>query len=1027
MDETPKRTARDLPPQLGATTAVSSSADNQLPEDTLVPPSRPVAAAAPPVRSDETIAASPRFDETMLPPSGSDQGQATEQIGATRAPGAGGGWGDLNPSLAVGTILAKRYEILGVLGTGGMGSVYKAQDRELDRLVALKVIRPDLARNASIVERFKQELRLSHKVTHRNVVRLYDLSEDSGMRFVTMELVPGRDLRSILEDRGKLPPNEAIDIFEQICLALQAAHGVGILHRDLKPQNVMREDATGRVVVMDFGLARMIDSNDGMTQTGALVGTIDYMSPEQALGKELDQRSDIFALGLIGYEMLTGAMPFRAESMVASLLKRTQQRAVPLSDVDKNIPGTLSNIIAKCLEKDPANRYPSAEALDADLRAWQGKGGKKVSASSARLRMNRIRELPWTRLSIASILIIAIAAGIAWYLTSRQQSAKSSTHVPVSVLVADFENHTGDPVLNNTLEPMLGVALEGASFINAFSREDARKLALKLPNPTQKLDEQSARLVAVNQAVNAVVTGEINLRGDEYNISAVALDAVSGKVIGRADVTAANKQEILSDLPKLAAPIRKALGDKTPASVQFDQVSGGFTAANLEAVHQDALGVEEQFAGKFQEAFDSFQKSVELDPKFARPYSGMAAMAQNLGRPGDAVTYMKLAMEHVDRMTEREKFRNRGLYYLTTGNWQSCVQEFTQLVTRYPADRVGQNNLATCYTQLRNAPKALEAARHAVEIVPRGVGQRLNLAFISAFAGDFAGSEKEARAALAISPKAAQAYLVLAEADLGQGHIDNEAEAYRQFGTFGPLAASTASDGLADLAAYQGKYSEAARILSEGAAADMAAKMVDNAARKYVALGRIEEIRGNRAAALADTEKALASSQSPQIQFLAANTYVEAGELGKAHKLATELSAALTSESQAYGKIIEGEIDLQRKDSKGAISEISAANSLMDTWIGHLELGRAYLEAGAFTEADSEFDQCVKRRGEAIELFMDNVPTYAYFPAVYYYQGRAREGMKSDGFADFYRTYLNIRGASSEDPLLPEIRRRLGL
>ena len=959
----------------------------------------------------------------MLPPSGSEQ-QGTNQMGggATRA---GGGWGDTNPELAVGTILAKRYEILAVLGTGGMGSVYKAQDRELDRLVALKVIRPELARNSSIVERFKQELRLSHKVTHRNVVRMYDLSEDAGMRFVTMELVAGRDLRSILEERGKLPANEAVEIFQQICIALQAAHSVGILHRDLKPQNVMREDATGRVVVMDFGLARMIDSNDGMTQTGALVGTIDYMSPEQALGKELDQRSDIFALGLIGYEMLTGAMPFRAESMVASLLKRTQQRAVPLADVDKNIPGTLSNIIAKCLEKEQANRYQSADALDADLRAWQ-QGGKGISASSTRRRMNRIRELPWTRLSIVGVLILLMAAGIGWFL-SRQQSGKQTAHVPVSVLVGDFENHTGDPVLNDTLEPMLGVALEGASFINSFSREDARKLAQKLPNPTQKLDEQSARLVAVNQGVSAVVTGEINLRGDEYNVSATALDAVTGKVIAKADFTAPNKQEILSNLPKLAVPIRKALGDRTPASVQFDEVSGGFTASSLEAVHQDALGVEEQFAGKFQEAFDSFQKAAELDPKFARAYAGMAAMDQNLGRPGDAVKYMKMAMEHVDRMTERERYRNRGLYYLTTGNWQSCVQEFTQLVTRYPADRVGQNNLATCYTQLRDAPKALEAARHAVEIVPKGVGQLLNLAFISAFAGDFIGSEKEARAALAISPSSAPAYLVLAEAELGQGHIDNEEEAYRQLGTFGALAASTASDGQADLAAYQGKYSEAARILSQGAASDMAGKMVDNAARKYVALGNIEEIEGKQAAALADTEKALANSQSPQIQFLAANTYVDAGEFAKAHKLASTLSSALTSESQAYGKIIEGEIDLKRKDSKGAISEITAANSLLNTWIGHLELGRAYLEAGAFTEADSEFDQCVKRRGEAIELFMDNVPTYAYFPVVYYYQGRVREGMKSEGFADFYRTYLSIRGASSEDPLVPEIRHRIGL
>jgi tetratricopeptide (TPR) repeat protein len=240
------------------------------------------------------------------------------------------------------------------------------------------------------------------------------------------------------------------------------------------------------------------------------------------------------------------------------------------------------------------------------------------------------------------------------------------------------------------------------------------------------------------------------------------------------------------------------------------------------------------------------------------------------------------------------------------------------------------------------------------------------------------------------------------------------------------LAGSTATAGLADLAAYQGKFSDAARILAEGAASDVAGKMPDNAARKYAALANIEEIQGKHAAALADTGKALAGSPSVQLQFLAANTYVEAGDLAKAQKLATVLSAALASEPQAYGKIIEGLIALKHKDANGAIRQITAANTLLDTWIGRFELGRAYLEAGAFTEADSEFDQCMKRRGEAIELFMDNVPTYAYFPPVYYDQGRVREGMKSEGFAEFYKNYLNIRGQSSDDPLVPEIRHRIG-
>jgi tetratricopeptide (TPR) repeat protein/predicted Ser/Thr protein kinase len=928
-------------------------------------------------------------------------------------------------ALGLGAVFANRYEIIKTLGEGGMGAVYKAHDRELERDVALKVIKPELANNPEILQRFKQELILARQVTDRNIIRIFDLGEAGGIKFITMEYIEGQNLHQLLKQQGKLEVAEAVGIMEQVAAGLAAAHREGIIHRDLKPGNIMR-DANGRVVVMDFGLARTL-SGDGMTQTGAMLGTIEYMSPEQAQGKELKASSDIFTLGLILYELLAGVTPFHHESAIASLLMRTQQRAIPLADVDKKIPSSLSNIVAKCLEKDSANRYQSAEELDADLRAWQGRsGGKKVSASSMRLRFIRVRELPWMRYAVAGVLLVAIAVGIGWFVARRQQSAKSVPHAPISVLVGDFANHTGDPVLDNTLEPMLGLALEGASFINVYGREDARRLAEKLPNPTNKLDEQTARQVAMSQEINDVITGEIDLRGDQYDITAVALDGVSGKVLARSEVSVANKNEILNSLPKLAVPLRKALGDSTSPSEQFNEVSGGFTAASLEAVHQDALGVDEQFAGKFQEAFDSFQKAAQLDPNFPRAYTGMAAMAQNLGRSGDAVKYMNLAMQHLDNMTDREKLRDRGLYYLTSGNWQNCVDEYNKLVTAFSADRVGWNNLASCYVQLRDAPKALAAAQHAVQIVPKGVGPRLNLAFISVFAGDFAASENEAQNALAMNPKAAQGYLVLAEAQLGRGQIDKADATYRQLESFGPVATSTATAGLADLSAYQGKYADAVRILSQGATSDVAAKMDDNAARKYAALGNIETIQGNHSVAVSDFEKALAKSQSIQIEFLAARSYVDLGEFAKAQKLATSLSAALSSEAQAYGKIVQGLIGLKRKDTNEAIRLITAANNLLDTWIGHYDLGRAYLEAGAFTEADSEFDTCLKRKGEAIELFMDNVPTYAYFPPVYYDEGRAREGLKSQGFADFYKTYLGIRGQSTEDPLAADIRHRLG-
>jgi tetratricopeptide (TPR) repeat protein/predicted Ser/Thr protein kinase len=1001
------------------------------PDATIVDAGPPLDPQSRPVDSDATIIdASPLLDAdativdlqaTLLDPGATiAPGSPARRTPATRLTSP-----DSAAVLQIGDLLGGRYEILQLLGEGGMGAVYQARDVELEREVALKVTLPEMAEHPEILQRFKQELILARQITDRNVIRIFDIGEAGKIKFITMEYLEGENLHQILKRQGKLEVAEAIGIMEQAASGLAAAHREGIIHRDLKPGNIMR-DKNGRVVVMDFGLARTF-SGDGMTRTGAMLGTIEYMSPEQAQGKDVKASSDVFTFGLILYELLAGVTPFHAESAIASLLMRSQQRAVPLADVARNVPGTLSNIVSKCLETDPAKRYQSAEELDADLRAWQGRGGKsRVSASSARLRMNRIRELPWQRLAITGALIVAIAAGIAWYVIKRQLAANSGTHAPVSVLVADFANYTGDPELDNTLEPMLGLALEGASFVNAYSRGDARKQAQKLPNPTDKLDEQSALLVARSQDVGVVITGDISLRGDTYDISAIALDAVSGKQIAKAEITVANKQEILPDLPKLAAPIRKALGDSTPAAKQFEEVSGGFTAASLEAVHQDTLGVEEQFAGNFQAAFDSFQKAAELDPKFPRAYTGMAAMAQNLGRPSDAIKYMNMAMQNVDRMTERERYRNRGLYSLTTGDWQNCVQQYTELVKLYPADRVGQNNLASCYVQLRKAPEALAAAKQAVKIVPKGVGQQLNLAFISAFAGDFTGSETDARAALVISPSAAQGYLVLAEAQLGQGEIDKAADSYHQLERFGAPGISTANAGLADLAAYQGKYSEAASLLTQGATADVANKSADNAARKYAALGNIEILQGHNSAALSDFDKALKSSQSTSIKFLGAMGYVDAGDPAKAQKLATSLSSDLTSEPQAYGKIIEGLIALKRKDSNDAVKQMTAANSLLDTWIGRFELGRAYLEAGAFTEADEEFDECAKRQGEAIELFMDNVPTYAYFPPVYYYQGRVREGMKSDGFADFYKTYLNIRGQSTEDPLLPDIRHRIG-
>jgi serine/threonine protein kinase len=221
-------------------------------------------------------------------------------------------------ALQPGTVVAGRYEIVKLLGEGGMGAVYRAQDRELERVVALKVIRPELARNAQVLQRFKQELILARQITHRNIIRIFDLGHAEGMRFITMEFIEGEDVSGILARRGKLPAHEAVAIVTQVARGLEAAHSEGVVHRDLKPQNVMM-DAAGKASVMDFGIARSMDASN-MTRTGALLGTPTYMSPEQAQGKKVDARSDIYTLGIIFYELLTGRPPFEADNPMATLV-----------------------------------------------------------------------------------------------------------------------------------------------------------------------------------------------------------------------------------------------------------------------------------------------------------------------------------------------------------------------------------------------------------------------------------------------------------------------------------------------------------------------------------------------------------------------------------------------------------------------------------------------------------------------------------------------------------------------------------
>ena len=917
--------------------------------------------------------------------------------------------------LATGTVLGGRYEILQLLGRGGMGAVYKARDKELDRTVALKLIRPDLARNPEMVKRFKQELILARQVTHKNVIRIFDLGQSDGIKFITMDFVEGHDLRALLQEKGKFPPGEAARIMLQICRALEAAHGEHVIHRDLKPQNIML-DGKGRVYVMDFGIARSVHV-PGMTQTGALIGTPEYMSPEQARGENLDPRSDIFSLGVIFYEILTGKKPYPSDVPLATLWKRMQEPATPPVKLEPALPLPLNAIVVKALEIDPENRFASAREMAHSLEIWLG-----PSAESSAIFLPAPRTKPywkWASAALGALLIIAVVA-----FRLRGPVKPLPAHAPVSVLVADFANTTGDSIFDETLEPPLSVALEDASFISSYNRNQAKKIGAQLQPGASSLEETTARLVGVREGINFVVAGLIEKRGSGYKVRSRTLEATTGKILLEVDENADDKKGVLGVVDKIAAKTRRALGDTTPESAQLS-AAGTFTTSSLEAAHAYALAQDLQWSGKWEEAIPLYEQAIRLDSNLGRAYAGLAATDANMGRRKEADNYYQLALAHIDRMSDREKYRTRGGYYLANREPRKAIAEYSALVQQFPSDGAAYSNLAIAYLYLRDMPKALEEGRHAVELLPQALMQLNNLALYAMYAGDFATAAEQAQNVIKQNASSVSAYGTLAMAQTGLGRLAEAEQTYKKMESFSPRGAQMASMGRVDLLLYQGQTKEAIALLQQGALA-ASGKADDSAlAAHLILVAEAKLLAGKASEAAVDAKSALGHDSSGVVQFSAGRIYVEAGQLAPAQALAAQLASHLEPDDQAYAKILQGEASLKHGDVQRAVELFEEAQKVADTWFGHVDLGRAYIERAAYTEADSELEECLKRRGEASAIFLDDVPTFRVLPPVYYYLGRAQEGLKSPAAVESYKTFLAIKEKGDEAGLVKDAQHRL--
>ncbi len=976
-------------------------------------------------------------------------------------------------SLAVGAAFGPRYHIIKLLGEGGMGAVYQAWDQELGVAVALKVIRPDAATGpgaaADMERRFKRELLLARQVTHPNVVRIHDLGDLDGIKYISMPYIKGEDLSTRLKREGKLPVDVAMRVARQIAAGLEAAHRAGVVHRDLKPANIMIRAEDGHVFLMDFGIARggapriadqlvvpampaalSGEATLALTQAasletlsvvqaetippriapslggelallvslthgsvaGSVVGTVAYMAPEQARGLAVDHRADVYAFGMILAECLVGRPSGRpGESVFDILQRRIGEAPKSLRETDATIPESLDALALRCLQLDPSDRFQTAAEVFAALERLDDDGQLIPEPTIKRYT---------PRMLAAAALVVAVVATGTWYLA--RGTGVAPQHPPMSVLIGDFENTTGDPSLETAVAQSMGAALEGASFINAFPRDQARKLAAELQS-VHGVDEPTARLIAIREGVNAILLGKIDPRGTGYRLSVRTLDA-QGKQTGAVSANASSRADLLGTVTQLASRIRDQFGDTSAASARQAEAET-FTSTSLDATTEYALGQDLAMAGRDEDAIVHYRAALARDSRFGRAYSGLAVSAFKVGRSAEAEDAYKRAFAVLDRMTEREKLRTLGAYYLQfTKSYDKAIDNYSELVKRYPADRAGHSMLAYAYFGTLNFSKALDESRQALQIVPRNMTVRSNFALYAMYGGQFRLAMEQAKQVVAADPNFFKGNLPLAVGALDAGDFDGARLAYTNMSAT-PTGRSLAEAGLADIELYQGRYAEAETRLRLGLADDERNRQTQGSIAKRVALAEALLEQRKAADAKAAALSAVAAGAGLNARVPAARLLLRAGDEAGARRIAGELAGDLQPQNRAYARIIESEVALARGRTGEAVDALIAARGFADLWLGRFDLGVAYVTAMAYAEAVSELELANTRRGEGMAMFLDDWPTAHQLAALPYWLGRAHEGVGSTTAARRdYEMFLERRGATS-DTLAADARRRL--